>query len=109
MLQRTMVVVEGVSRSLDPHMNIWNVAQPIVESYIKESIGPRAAAGDLWKTVKVLARFGPRLPDLVEAALIHQSQIESDKPRRLTSRSVFWLGLGTACGIFVATMWQAVF
>ena len=59
LLQRTMVVVEGVARSLDPHINIWEVARPVVEDYIKTSIGPRAVARDLAKTAKVLARFGP--------------------------------------------------
>ena len=38
LLQRTMVVVEGVARSLNPHMNIWSVARPVVEQYIKTSI-----------------------------------------------------------------------
>ncbi|MDM7931840.1 2-polyprenylphenol 6-hydroxylase [Tabrizicola sp.] len=70
LLQRTMVVVEGVARSLDPHINIWEVAQPIVERYIKETIGPKAMLRDLVKTARVLARFGPRLPALVEAQLI---------------------------------------
>jgi len=74
LLQRTMVVVEGVARSLDPRINIWEVAQPVVEDYIKKSIGPRAIASDLMKTAKVLARFGPRLPALMEQALIAQSQ-----------------------------------
>ena len=44
LLQRTMVVVEGVARTLNPNMNIWQVAQPVVEDYIRESIGPRAFA-----------------------------------------------------------------
>jgi ubiquinone biosynthesis protein len=70
LLQRTMVVVEGVARSLDPHINIWEVAKPIVEGYIKENIGPKAVLRDLAKTVRVLARFGPKLPALVEARLI---------------------------------------
>ena len=85
LLQRTMVVVEGVARSLDPRINIWEVAQPVVEDYIKKSIGPRAVASDLLQTAKVLARFGPRLPALMEKALIAQSQNPSgDKapPRR---------------------------
>ncbi|MDK3017698.1 2-polyprenylphenol 6-hydroxylase [Pseudodonghicola flavimaris] len=73
LLQRTMVVVEGVSRSLNPHINIWEVAKPVVEEYIKQSIGPRAVIGDLIKTAKVMGRFGPRLPGLVEAALIAQT------------------------------------
>ena len=80
LLQRTMVVVEGVARSLNPHMNIWKAAKPVVEDYIKHSIGPRAALRDLRQTAMVLARFGPRLPGIVEAALMAQAQ--SEPPRR---------------------------
>jgi ubiquinone biosynthesis protein len=76
LLQRTMVVVEGVARSLNPHINIWQVARPVVEDYIKQSIGPRAVVADLTRTARVLARFGPRLPGLVEAALIRQASSE---------------------------------
>lgn len=72
LLQRTMVVVEGVSRSLSPNINIWTISQPIVESYIAESIGPKALVRDLGRTLQVLGRFGPRLPAIVEAALIKQ-------------------------------------
>ena len=86
LLQRTMVVVEGVARSLDPHMNIWEVARPVVEDYIKQSIGPRAALRDLGKTAMVLARFGPRLPALVENALIAQTQ--KDEPQTSTLWSI---------------------
>jgi ubiquinone biosynthesis protein len=70
LLQRTMVVVEGVARSLHPQINIWEVAKPIVEDYIKQSIGPKALLKDLLKTARVLSRFGPKLPQLAEAALI---------------------------------------
>ncbi len=73
LLQRTMVVVEGVARSLNPNMNIWQVASPIVTDYITKSIGPRAVIDDLARTARVLSRFGPRLPAMVEAALIRQN------------------------------------
>ena len=55
LLQRTMVVVEGVARSLNPHINIWEVARPVVEDYIKKSIGPRALLSDLTRTALVLS------------------------------------------------------
>lgn len=73
LLQRTMVVVEGVARSLDPSLNIWDVAKPVVEDYIKSNLGPRAVIRDLVKTARVLARFGPELPKLAEAALMRQT------------------------------------
>ena len=81
LLQRTMVVVEGVARSLDPHINIWEVAKPIVEGYIRENLGPKAALRDLVKTARVLARFGPKLPALVEAQLIRTGNPATPPPR----------------------------
>ncbi len=105
LLQRTMVVVEGVARSLNPQINIWQVAQPIVEDYIKENIGPRALLRDLSKTVRVIARFGPKLPQLAEAALIRQSA-EPEKPKAAPIwKPVGWMLLGG--GLAVLVLWLA--
>ncbi len=93
LLQRTMVVVEGVSRSLHPHINIWEVARPIVENYIKDNVGPKALFRDLAKTARVLARFGPKLPQLAEAALIRQGMPDEPPPK---SRRVMTLGIFAA-------------
>lgn len=80
LLQRTMVVVEGVARSLDPQINIWQVAKPVVESYVAKNIGPLALLHDLAQTARILGRFGPRLPAMVEAALIAQSKSPNPLP-----------------------------
>ena len=94
LLQRTMVVVEGVARSLNPQINIWEVARPIVEGYIKSSLGPVAVFNDLMTTLKVLARFGPRLPTLVEQALIKQSNPEPQILKRNWPSMLKLFGLG---------------
>jgi ubiquinone biosynthesis protein len=107
LLQRTMVVVEGVARSLDPHMNIWQVARPIVEDYIKQSIGPKAVLSDLAKTARVLARFGPRLPALAEAALIRQTNPAPQPAKTGIAAPVGWMMLGG--GIVGAGLWLASF
>nr|WP_255599394.1 2-polyprenylphenol 6-hydroxylase [Hasllibacter sp. MH4015] len=104
LLQRTMVVVEGVARSLDEDMNIWTAARPVVEEYIARNIGPQAVARDLFRTAMVLSRFGPRLPQLAEAALIAQAH-----PPRQDRRPV-WperlaLGLG---GVVVGAALAAI-
>lgn len=94
LLQRTMVVVEGVARTLDPQMNIWEAARPVVEDYVRESIGPKAALRDLAATAQVLARFGPRLPALLENALIAQSAVnepQSSALRRWRAVALFAL------------------
>jgi len=84
LLQRTMVVVEGVARSLHPSINMWEVAHPVVEKYIRENLGPRAALRDLRRTVQVLAHFGPELPDLLKASLRRQTEptVIPPAPRR---------------------------
>ena len=106
LLQRTMVVVEGVSRSLNPNINIWQVARPVVEDYIRTNIGPRAIFNDLLRTTKVLGRFGPRLPDLVEAALLRQSAPPREPARPDPVVPLLWFVAGaamTAAGIWVGT------
>ena len=103
LLQRTMVVVEGVARSLDPHMNLWNDARPVVENYIKDSIGPKALAKDLAKTARILARFGPLLPQMAEDALIRRNNPPlAPKPQRKRAR-LAWMALGST--VTAAAIW----
>jgi ubiquinone biosynthesis protein len=68
MLQKTMVVVEGVARKLDPHLNMWSTAEPVVGSWIAENLGPRGVLDDLGRglaSVAELLRLAPeRLNDL---------------------------------------------
>ena len=40
LLQKTMVVVEGVARSLDPKLDMWTVAEPVVREWIERHLGP---------------------------------------------------------------------
>ena len=96
LLQRTMVVVEGVARSFDPHINIWTVAQPTVESYIADNVGPKALIRDLARTARVLSRFGPRLPQMTEAALIQRNNpgVEHHPPSLATK--LVWVAVGAA-------------
>ncbi|WP_341367514.1 2-polyprenylphenol 6-hydroxylase [Yoonia sp. BS5-3] len=96
LLQRTMVVVEGVARSLDPHMNIWESAKPIVENYIKESIGPKALLRDLGRTAMILTRFGPHLPRLAEDALIRLNNPAPEQKPRTKLAGLFWMFVGGA-------------
>ena len=103
LLQRTMVVVEGVARSLDPHINIWEVARPIVEDYIKSNVGPRAFLRDLAKTVSVLARFGPKLPEIAERALMRSVAEPTPPPPPSLLPRLGWMALGA--GVTGVAVW----
>ena len=98
LLQRTMVVVEGVARSLDSNMNMWQVARPVVERYIRENIGPRALARDLVRTVQVLGRFGPRLPEVAEALLVRQTETPAPAQGRSVAGALILVLCGAAAG-----------
>ncbi len=66
LLQRTMVVVEGVARTLDPHTDIWEASKPVVEGWIRDHLGPKQVVRDAVKTLEILSRVGPRLPGLAQ-------------------------------------------
>lgn len=97
LLQRTMVVVEGVARSLNPAINMWEVARPVVETYIRENLGPRAALRDLMRMAKVMSHFGPKLPDMLKAALERGAgRAEQERPPKTPSALSLWLAAGLA-------------
>ncbi|WP_284165727.1 2-polyprenylphenol 6-hydroxylase [Frigidibacter sp. SD6-1] len=106
LLQRTMVVVEGVARSLDPHINIWDVARPVVEDYIRSNIGPQALFRDLIKTAQVLGRFGPKLPQIAEALLVRGAAVpEESRPPRRRPWAIAALAVAAfAAGVAVAAL-----
>lgn len=108
LLQRTMVVVEGVARTLDPRINIWQVARPIVEDYIKDNVGPRALVRDLAATARVLARFGPRLPQLAEEALIRQRNPDGQDPGKSSRSRIGWVALGAAAGVLFMVLLRGI-
>ncbi len=68
LLQKTMVMVEGVATTLDPNINLWDSAAPFVREWIRTELGPEAAIADrLIIDLKTLAR----LPDLVRRIEAH--------------------------------------
>ncbi|ARO15394.1 ubiquinone biosynthesis protein [Ketogulonicigenium robustum] len=96
LLQRTMVVVEGVTRHIDPRSNIWKTSGPVIEEYVRDNIGPRAFITDLAEAAKVLSRLGPRLPDLAERAVIAQSSPAQPAPTPQGQGKVMLAGAGIA-------------
>ncbi|HYC25102.1 MAG TPA: 2-polyprenylphenol 6-hydroxylase [Roseiarcus sp.] len=66
MLQKTMVVVEGVARRLDPQLNMWATAEPVVGAWIAENLGPRGRIEDLGRAAGQFARLVAAAPDRIE-------------------------------------------
>ena len=68
LLQRTMVVVEGVSRILDPQINLWETAEPVVKEYIAARVGPRAILGNAKKSGEAALHLLEAFPQFAAAA-----------------------------------------
>jgi ubiquinone biosynthesis protein len=68
LLQKTMVVAEGVARSLDPTLNIWKTSDPVVRGWIEDNLGPKAKLEDAGRAAIDVAKFTTRLPKLLNDA-----------------------------------------
>ena len=73
LLQKTMVVVEGVARSFDPRLDIWTTAEPVVREWIERNLGPIgkiegavSGANDLGKILSQLPGIAGRAVMLLE-------------------------------------------
>jgi ubiquinone biosynthesis protein len=121
LLQKTMVVVEGVARSFDPKLDIWRTADPVVREWIERNLGPigrlqsaASGAGELGRVLtglptiasravavleqlEVLTREGVHLSPMTIAAMGHS---EGRKSRWRTI--ALWIIAATFIGILVA-------
>ena len=68
MLQKTMVVVEGVARRLDPRLNLWSTADPVVRGWIEENLGPIGKLSDAGRSLSQLGRAAIALPEMLDRA-----------------------------------------
>jgi ubiquinone biosynthesis protein len=68
MLQKTMVVVEGVARSLNPKFNMWKASEPVVGTWIRDNLGPKRIATDLKDGLKAALRLAEAAPVIAEKA-----------------------------------------
>jgi len=78
LLQKTMVVVEGVARSLDPDLDMWATAEPVVREWVERHLGPAGRIEDAAEGAAEVGRFlggvpgllarGARIADQLDAA-----------------------------------------
>src|SRR5262249_26528765 len=68
LLQKNMLMAEGVSRVLNPNLNIWTLAQPLVEEWMRDNRGPEARIADAVQTTVDIAGRIPNLVGDVEVA-----------------------------------------
>ena len=68
LLQKNMVVVEGVARKLCPETNIWEVSRPILEDWLKNIKSPKSTINTALNTSAEIIKRIPNFPDLMDRA-----------------------------------------
>jgi ubiquinone biosynthesis protein len=70
LLQKTMVVVEGVARGLDRNLDIWEASRPVIESWMVDQVGPEARLRDAAVGLTALGRLAREFPHILHNAEI---------------------------------------
>ncbi|HTQ14762.1 MAG TPA: 2-polyprenylphenol 6-hydroxylase [Rhizomicrobium sp.] len=115
LLQKTMVVVEGVARSLDPDFDIWEAARPVIEHWMVEHMGPEARLRDVGEGVNALGKLARDLPQLLRNAEVVSAMLaqggmrlhpdtvrqiaEAQAARTRNARAAIWIVAGAALGL----------
>jgi len=68
LLQKTMVVVEGVARKLNPDTNIWETSKPVLEKWLKETKDPITNLTETLKDSTEVLKKLPELPQIMDKA-----------------------------------------
>jgi ubiquinone biosynthesis protein len=86
LLQKTLLNIEGVGRQLDPQLDIWAVAKPVLERILLERYSPQRAVQELRKRLPEIMTHAPDMPRLVHAWL--KQQVEGKHELALRSRDL---------------------
>lgn len=101
LLQKTMVMVEGVASSLDPDVNMWEISGPYVSEWLRDELGPEAIlANHVHKAIKTLSKL-PDLLQRVEAAFpkAGAAPIGAPLPETNAGTRAPWLGYSVAAAV----------
>jgi ubiquinone biosynthesis protein len=77
LLQKTMVVVEGVARSFDPRLDIWKTADPVVRAWIERNLGPVGRIEGAAQGAGQLGKLLSGLPTIAARSITVLEQLES--------------------------------
>ena len=109
LLQKSMLVAEGIGRRLDPTVNMWELARPLIEGWMRKNLGIRARVRD---TVTGMGSALERLPRLLEhleksVYAMHDGglRLHPDTVKAMTGgdgRSWFWIALPWALVLALA-------
>ncbi len=114
LLQKTMMVTEGVGRMLNPNLNMWELSRPLIEKWANDNFGPQAKLREATKEGAELLRKLPEMAGYVENTLkmlgsgeglkLHPDSIRAlEKQRRQHQQQ--WQLMGVLGLILLTMIW----
>ncbi|MEX0298552.1 MAG: 2-polyprenylphenol 6-hydroxylase [Kordiimonas sp.] len=96
LLQRTMVMAEGMALHLNPQANMWDISEPVIEAWVRENLSPEIR---LAEAINQIPRLIERLPSLMEKWLSdEESAEETPKPTPSSNAKLWPFALGLVTG-----------
>jgi len=86
LLQKTLLNVEGLGRQLDPHIDIWSVAQPVLKRILADRYSARHALREIRKRLPQWLRIAPLIPEKIHDAL--EALAEGNGPLQFGEREL---------------------
>lgn len=98
LLQKTMIVVEGVSRGLDPDFDMWAASEPVIRQWIEANLGPIGKLKELGGGARELAHAASRLPDIIQRSdgVLRALESQSRDGFTLSSETIAAIGAAEA-------------
>jgi len=106
LLQKTMLIAEGVGRRLAPELNMWQLALPLIEDWMRENRGPEARLAEITANTILAVQ---RLPDAVEAVeraatTITDGRLSLDLRNASSPKWPLWLAIGVTAVLAVIAL-----
>ena len=109
LLQKTMLMAEGMGTKLNPRVNIWELARPLIEEWMRTHFGPRATVERAVEDVAQAIRRLPRLIDSLHLVVEHERRIaERAAAPPLPVRGRLWPRVGFAEAVAILALLAAI-
>ncbi|KRA96580.1 2-polyprenylphenol hydroxylase [Devosia sp. Root685] len=109
LLQKSMVLVEGVARNLDPDLDIWTVAEPVVGDWLRREEGPVGRIEEFAGHFSRMSEALGRVPVLIAEAELtlaeHRAMMAKNQPNRFVNSALIAV-LAAAFVVLVLAGWR---
>ena len=99
LLQKTMVMAEGVARSLNPKANMWHLAKPLASEWIQSQTGFSLKLQEFFSDIERIVRTLPKIIDKYEKSVIEQNTERNENKKSFFMSNLGWFFGGISISV----------